>query len=207
MRQLQIKLEEIINHALKGCKGEYYYFDEKGIYRRISSIEAKEVLNNIYTRYDGSTFHFFYNNKVNMNIFNKALGRMKVGNNFDEFKEIYENIEFDHHIKPEGMDRFITKIDLPKFIKKPENQDLEVFDFIYIDVFVVTEWESDIYKYILENRKEITNRVVNKLKTNRRFKKFSIPINFLKLTKITYSRGQNFIRFVFELKELNNSHV
>ncbi len=207
MRELKISLEEIVNHALRNCRGKCYYFDENGIYKKISSTEARVILNNVYTRCDGSIFSRINNdirNKVNLNTFNKALGKMRVGDTFDELKELYQKVEFEHYERPEALDRFITKIDLPKFIRMPENQDSEVFDFIHIDAFVVTEWESDIYKYILKNRKKIIDKVVNRLKTDKCFKTYSVPINFLKLSEVTYSKSKNLIRFVFELK---NSHV
>lgn len=210
MRELKVNLEEIVNSAIRSCRGEFYYFDENGIYKKVSSTEAEKILNNVFIREDGSAFcSISYNirDTVNLNLFNKALGKLKIGDDFNKLRNIYQEIEFDFHERPEGLDRFITKIDSPQFIRMPQNQDLKVFDFIYIDVFVVTEWESDIYKYILANRKEITNKVINKLKNNKSFQKYSVPINFLKLTKCTYSKGQNFIRFVFELKKLNNSQA
>lgn len=210
MRELKISLKEIINHALRSYKGEYYYFDENGIYRSVPKEESKEILDNVYERLDGSTYYlikgYIVRKNVDLNAFISALAKLKLGESFDELKEIYQNLEFKHHEKPEGLDRFIMKIDSPIFLKMPENQELEVFDFIHIDVFVATEWESDIYKYILENKKEIINRVLEKLKTSREFNKYSVPINFLKLSKVTYSKSQNLIRFVFELKEVKNNH-
>ena len=210
MRELKINLQDVINHALRRYKGEYYYFDENGIYRSIPAKEAKKILDNVYERIDGSTFYIInsliYLN-VDMNVLTSSLAMLKLGESFDEFKEIYQKLEFKHHEKPNGLDRFITKIDSPRFVKMPENQELDVFDFIHIDVFVVTKWESDIYKYILENQKEIISRVLETIKTDKSFKKYSVPINFLKLAKVTYSKSQNLIRFVFELKEVRNNHA
>ena len=209
MRELEINLKEITNHALRSCGGKYYYFDENGVYRSIPVNEAKKILNNIYERVDGSTFYIMNNHifrNVDLNILRSSLVRLKLGESFDELKEIYQKMDFQPKEKPKGLDRFITKIDSPRFIKMPENQELKVFDFIHIDAFVVTEWESDIYKYILDNQKEIIKKVIKQLKNDRSFKKYCVPINFLKLTKVTYSKSQNLIRFVFELKEVKNNH-
>ena len=209
MRELGINLKEVINHALRSCKGQYYYFDKNGIYRNIPEKEAKEILDNVYERVDGSTFYMIKNHiawNVDLNILSSSLGRLKLGESFDDFKEIYQKVEFKHKEKPKGLDRFITKIDSPRFIRMPENRELEVFDFIHIDIFLVTEWENDVYTYILKNKKEIIRRVLEKIKNDRSFKKYSVPINFLKLAKVTYSKRQNLVRFVFELKEVKNNH-
>ncbi len=208
MRKLEVSLKEVTNHALRKFGGKYYYFDEKGIYNSIPEEEAKNILDNVYERVDGSTFYIMksYIRNVEMNVLISSLAKLKPGESFDEFKEIYQKIEFKHKEKLKGLERFITKIDSPRFIKMPENQELEVFDFIHVDVFVVTEWETDIYKYILENKKEIIYRVLKKIEADKSFKKYSVPINFLKLANITYSKRLNFIRFVFELKELKNNH-
>ena len=209
MRELGINLKAVINHALRSCKGQYYYFDENGIYRNIPEKEAKEILDNVYERANGSTFYMIKNHirwNVDLNILSSSLGRLKIGESFDDFKEIYQKVEFRHEEKPKGLDRFITKIDSPRFIRMPENRGLEVFDFIHIDIFLVTEWENDEYTYILKNKKEIIRRVLEKIKNDRSFKKYSVPINFLKLAKVTYSKRQNLVRFVFELKEVKNNH-
>ena len=209
MRKLEVSLKEVTNHALRKFGEKYYYFDENGIYKSIPEEEAKNILDNVYERFDGSTFYIMKSNiaiNVDINVLRSSLAKLKLGESFDEFKEIYQTIEFKHKEKPKGLERFITKIDPPRFIKMPENQELEVFDFIHVDVFVVTEWETDIYKYILENKKEIIYKVLKKIEADKSFKNYSVPINFLKLANITYSKRLNFIRFVFELKELKNNH-
>ena len=156
MRKLEVSLKEITNHALRKFGGKYYYFDENGIYKSIPEEEARNILDNVYERLEGSTFYIMNNyivKNVDMNLLKSSLAKLKLGESFDELKKIYQKIEFKHKEKPKGLERFITKIDSPRFIKMPENQELEVFDFIHVDVFVVTEWETDIYKYILENKK------------------------------------------------------
>ncbi len=145
-------------------------------------------------------------NKINLNRLKKVLGITAVGTSFDEFKEIYEKTKLEHHEKPKGLDRFITKIDKPQFIVADSNaKKSKVFDYIHIDVGIITEWESDIYKYICSNKDEIISRILEKIKESSSFKKYSVPINVLKLTDIKYSRRLNIIRCIFELKELKNS--
>lgn len=202
-RKMVADLKNFVNQAVRSCAGNYYYFDENGIYRSIKKEEAIDVLNNIYVRLDGSTYyiedmHILYN--MDANILRMAAKRLQVGETFEKFKELYETIEMQHHDMPQGLDRFITRIGLPEFIKSPEYKDRDVFDYIYVDVYIVTEWETDIKEYIIEHQKEIKRRVLDKIQKSKTFQKYGVSMNFLKLSYSTYSRRQHLIRFVFEFK-------
>lgn len=209
MQNLYIELEEVVNCALRGCKNEYYFFNEEGIYTKVSSEEAKDLLNNIYTRGDGSRYFTLSTSvscKINLNRLKKALGRTAVGTSFEEFKEIYEKTELEHHEKPKGLDRFITRIDNPRFSTVNSNYEKsKVFDYIHIDVGIITKWESDRKTYISSNRKEIISRILEKIKESRDFKKYGVPINVLRVTKMKYLEDGNIIECILELKELKNS--
>lgn len=210
MRELEVGLKELINKAVRSYQGEYYYFDEKGIYQKVEDKEALKILKNVFLREDGSTYYLIYNAiyKVeNANIFRSAISKLQVGQTFEDFKVIYGKTEIRRKEKPKGLDRFILKIDSPVFVRLPENSKSNVFDYIHVDVFVVSEWRSDIYEYIKKNQKDIKERVLKSLEKNKKFKKYAVPMNFLRLANATYSRRRNLIRFVFELKRLKHDHV
>lgn len=210
MRELELGLKDLLNKAVRSLRGEYYYFDENGIYQKVNEKEALKILKNVFQRIDGSTYYLIYDvfcKVENANIFRSAISKMQVGQTFEEFEVIYANTEIVKHEKPKGLDRFILKIDSPVFVRLPENSKPDVFDYIHVDVFVVSEWRSDIYEYIKENQKDIKERVLKSLEQDRKFKKYALPMNFLKLENATYSRRRNLIRFVFELKRLKHDHV
>lgn len=210
MRELELGLKDLLNKAVRSLRGEYYYFDEHGIYQKVKEKEALKILKNVFQRIDGSTYYGLYPEIYrleNANIFRSAISKMQVGQTFEDFKEIYGKTEIKRKEKPKGLDRFILKIDSPVFVRLPENSKPDVFDYIHVDVFVVSEWRSDIYEYIKENQKDIKERVLKSLEQDRKFKKYAVPMNFLKLANATYSRRRNLIRFVFELKRLKHDHV
>ncbi len=203
MRKLEVGLKALLNKAVRSLKGEYYYFDKNGIYQKVNEKEALKILKNVFQRIDGSTYYELYPEIYrleNANIFRVAISKMKVGQTFEEFEVIYANTEIVKHEKPKGLDRFILTIDSPVFIRLPENLKRSTFDYIHIDVFVVSEWQSDIYEYIKENQKSIKERVLKALEQDRKFKKYDVPVSFLRLSNATYSKRRNLIRFVFELK-------
>ena len=49
-------------------------------------------------------------------------------------------------------------------------------------------------------RREIYQRVIQRLEEDRQFKKYGVPINFLKLSDVTLFRDFS-MEFIFELKE------
>lgn len=104
-------------------------------------------------------------------------------------------------IKPEGVERFITKIGRPRFVRIPENYNQNTFDYIYVDVCIIHEWNKDKMEYIQKNVDEIKQKVCNKLDKNKQFKNFGVPLNFLKLSRLTV-KNNDIIEFVFEFKNI-----
>lgn len=193
-----LELKDVANMALRKCKGMYYYFDSEGVYQSLDEKEAVKLLKNVHAREDDSTFFILILPELNILKLQKALSTFPVGANFSQFKNKYWETQLDIRIKPEGLDRFITKIGKPIFGRKPENPKNDTFDYISVDVFVVSQWESDILKYIKANRKEIFKRALAKIEEP--IKKYGIPVNFLFISDATYSKRLNLIKLVFELK-------
>ena len=97
----------------------------------------------------------------------------------------------------------IAKINDPEFRCKPENPDKKsTFDYIIVDIALLTTWEGDKKAYIEENKKKLTQKVLEKIKENKKFLKYNVPINYLKVAKITLYNNRNNIQYILELKTL-----
>lgn len=85
----------------------------------------------------------------------------------------------------------------------PENQNKKTFDRIRIQVvlprYMFQTWD-ELKAAVQENRLEIDNRVLDKIKNDRQFIKFGIPVNFIKLTDVTLLRDHT-LEYIFELNE------
>lgn len=196
MRTLELK--DVVNLALYTQKAEYYFFGEDGVYKKISEKDAVKILPNVHRIY-GTTNLYLPSYTFNKAILHNVLKEFPLGSTFEQFRQKYFKVKLNNkHLKPNGLDRFITKIDRPFFCRKPENCKRNTFDYISVDVFVVSQWESDIRKYISENKEEIFRRALAKIEQP--IKKYGIPTNFLCISNATYSQRLNLIRLVFELK-------
>ena len=81
-----------------------------------------------------------------------------------------------------------------------ENDKKNTFDFIYLDINIVTQWPTSKKEYIQKNMSTIKKKAINKIKESGEFKKYGIPVNFLRITKC--SLNNDVIELIFELKEI-----
>jgi hypothetical protein len=98
-----------------------------------------------------------------------------------------------------SIDRFITKIESPIFVREPENQDKDTFDFIKMYANIISDW-PDKRKYIIANKKYIFQMVLDKLSTNKSFLRFGVPIGCLACTSLM-EREDATLEFIFEIKK------
>lgn len=203
------------NKVLRKRENKLYYFDENGVYRCIPIEEAKtkiekaEIkLDNIYMTGDNEIEYRYWELcedmgiQMSYNLLKKAICKLNEGDTIEVFSSYLSTVTLDKHSKPQGVDRFITKIENPEFVREPENIKKNTFDFIHVEVNIVTEWEQDRMQYIRDNENEIKKMVINKIENSKRFQKFGIPTNLLNLSKCTLSDKYNFIQFVFEVKKI-----
>lgn len=199
----------LTNVVLRKLRNEVYYFDENGIYRCSPIDEINDTVKmNLFNIFGTTCWDRFANytlifGNLNQRSLEEIINNLNEG---DSIKKFYEQLSTVKTIKgserrPQGVERFITKIKKPMFIKEPENYRKNSFDFIFIEANIITNWEKDRMQYIKENKDKIIDMVISKLEKNISFKKYGIPINFLKLSKITVSLKYNYIQFVFELKK------
>lgn len=117
------------------------------------------------------------------------------------YKELEKVEEIKKPVRHKEIEKFITRIEKPMFMRDPENGRKNSFDFIVIEVNIATTFQNKI-QYIKDNKGEIINMVVSKLENDSSFKKYGVPINFLKLSSMKLRERYNYIQFVFELKEI-----
>ncbi len=206
MREL---LEKIAYTAIRLKKGMVYFFDNDGIYNRVSVEQGKKIiLKGLLFRNDGSAY--LYNDLGNITGTNnkvlskKAICQLKIGDNIERLEYYLKNVQFEHHEKPQGLDRFITKIKKPEYIKSPENERIErlinVFDYIHIDINIVSEWEEDRRKYIEKHENDILQRAIEMVENDENFKRYGVTVNILKVGIVTLTR-RNTLDVVIEVKE------
>ena len=112
-------------------------------------------------------------------------------------------------IEEKELDRFVTRIEKPDFIRYPENDNKDTFDMIKICVNTCSEWK-DKRQYIKHNIKYIYQMVIDKLKNNKSFQKYDVPIGCLAVTSVHETQDSS-LMFVLELKkelrELNRREI
>lgn len=202
-------LKDLTDVILRVKKGKVYYFDSKGIYRSTSVQRAWSLKNssvigkNGKRRLDAIVIVMEYFDYENGSLLIKAICSLKEGDTIEKFKQILETVEYEERPKPSGIERFVTKIEKPVFERVPENPKTNTFDYIIVDVNIVTDWDEDRREYIQKHRKEIFEKALQKVEGDRTFQRFGIPINFLRISTVTLKRD-SVLEFILELKQLNN---
>ena len=146
----------------------------------------------------------YYKNEcgVSDTVFFSCVNKLKIGDNI----EYLDQLIFDKKYKPHKLEtKASTNIIIgnPKitFVKKPENMVPNTFDYIHMDLLLNPSVNMNTKeKWIMSNQNEIKCFLLDYLSNNKRYQKYDIPIGFLKLSKITFSKTSNLIRAVFDLK-------
>lgn len=174
--------------------------------------------------YDGripvNNYEFFFidyysqngNKRINRLLCKMYMAALEEGDTYDIMQkkipvilERWKNIEnkrFEpdtRSIKEKELDRFDTRIERPLFIRYPENDNKDTFDMIKIAVYTCSEWK-DKRQYIKHNIKYIYQFVIDKLKNNKSFQNYDVPIGCLAVTSVHETQDYG-IMFVLELKK------
>lgn len=195
----------VINTPICQHIGKTYYFSEDEVY----TLDKKPGR----FPYEGRTKFNIFKIKgetcFNMTVWSKAASRFEVGMTLNECVGIFLQTELVHNVPQElsPIDRLVQGIAPPIYERVPGNNDEATFDRIRMTVglprYQFHSWEAlqdEVKKY----QKEIFRRVVQKIETDRQFKRFGIPIGFLKLSNVMLMRDFS-LEFIFELKELKNT--
>ena len=162
-----------------------YYFNEDEVYSldkesRLFPYQGRVKFNMFIVR--GSGF--------NMNVWNKAASQFEVGMTLEQCIRIFLQTELTRNTQqePSALDKLVQHISPPVFEREPENQNNSTFDRIRITVglsrYLFSSWE-DLKREVETYRSEIYQRVVQKLENDRQFKRYGVPINFIKLSDVT----------------------
>lgn len=191
----------VIYSPISQRAGNTYYFNEKEIY----SLDKKSELFPYEKQPKFNIFNAQYETCFNTQVWRKAISQFEVGMTLTECISIFLQTELVHRASQEvfPVDRLVQSITSPIYERVPGNTNKATFDRIRIAVGVpryqFDSWD-DLRNEINRYQPEIYQRVVEKLEKNRQFKKYGVPISFLKLSDVTLRRDCS-IEFIFELKE------
>ncbi len=190
----------VINAPISQREGNTYYFNENEVY----SLDTKSERFPYEKRIKHSLFNAEYETCINMNVWHKAVSQFEVGMTLGECISIFLKSELIHGVpqNQSPLDRLVQSISSPIYERVPENQDETTFDYIRMTVglprYKFDSWEAlqdEVKKY----QREIYQQVVQKLENDRQFKRYGVPINFIKLSDVIFRRDFS-LEFIWELK-------
>lgn len=189
----------VLNTPIAQRKGNTYYFDKNEVY----SLDKKSQL----FPYEKGVKDNLYGARcwgiINMNVWHKAVSSFKVGETLKECVEVFLKTERVIHAPQElsPVDRLIQHISPAVYERVPENEDKSTFDRIRVTVGLPRShfgsWEAlenEVQKY----QHEIYQRVIQKVEKDRRFRKYGVSINLLKLSNAVLPHDFS-MEFIFEL--------
>ena len=155
----------------------------------------------------------------NYTLVKKIIGRLKIGDSISDLYRYAKIVDLEEHEKPKGIERFLTvSIKSSDFERDPDNKNLKTFDRIRISCGILSS--SDFFDkleddeinqqntikkkqsiYVRKNYILIVRHILNKIENSRLFKKYGIPINFLRVTNFSLKNDSS-IQVLFELKGL-----
>lgn len=191
----------VINAPISQRAGNTYYFNKNEVY----SFDRKSEMFPYDKQLKYNVFKAEYEACLNINVWRKAVSQFEVGMTLKECVEIFLQTELAHNLpqEPSPTDRLVQYIARPIYERSPGNSNSATFDHIRMTVglprYQFNSWkalQNEVKKY----QHEIYQRAVQKLEKDRGFKKYGIPINFLKLSNVILLRDFS-MELIFELKE------
>lgn len=190
----------VINKPISQRGGKTYYFNKNEVY----TLDKEPRL----FPYEGRIKFCIFEVRgdcFNMNVWQKAVSQFEVGTTLKDCIEVFLKTEIVYRVprEPSSIDRLVQHISPPTYERAPENPDESTFDYIRMIVglprYRFDSWET-LKDEVKKHRSEIYQRVLQRLKIDRQFKSYGVPINFLKASNIIL-RCDYAIEFIFELKE------
>lgn len=205
---------KMINTVYRVFRGNLYYFNSEGIYtcERIKDVLPKDIAikeveiakgRNIITCLPYSSIYVKEMLGIReYNVFQKAFSQMKPGDTIENLKEYCNrNIEYAKKPKREGVRRFITKVQKPKFVCEQGGKNKEsAYDYISVDANIVSEWKMDKETYIKEHVREIGKAILEEVATKRLFLEYEIPaFEQLQIKDVTLNEEINVLYYTFNV--------
>jgi len=191
----------IINSPVRQIAGDTYFFNDNEIYTldKGSKVFAYEG------RLKFKLFKIRGYTSFNMNIWSKAVKHFKAGMSLTDCIKIFldTTLEYKPTVDLPYLDRLIQHINAPEYERIPENSNAATFDrirvFVGLPQFMFQSWD-ELKKAVQENRVEIDRRVLEKIESDRQFKKYGIPINFISLSTVLLRHNYS-LEYIFELRD------
>lgn len=190
----------VLNTPISQRAGKTYYFNQNEVY----SLDEGAKLFPYERRIKFNMFYVCGESCFNVNVWRKAVSQFEVGMTLKECVGVFLKTELVYRIpqEPSPVDRLVQYIAPPIYERVPENKNVSTFDRIRVTVglprYQFDSWETlrgEVKKY----QHEIYQRVIQKVGTDRQFKKYGVPVNFLKLSEVVLRRDFS-IEFILELK-------
>ena len=222
--KIRLPVENLVflpNFALPNmsCRGSktIRYFDQNGIFHSKVCYKGTDLPTGIqgvsvYSWDHGFFFidnaenarQFFSGTSPNLNLLSSAISKMNEGDTWERFVSVCEEAHFDKKPNLTEFERLIGEIDTPNFERVPENKNKSTFDFIRIFVSINDIYDDRVLtkEAVRKYQPQITSVVLQRLEKNKQFQKYGVPVNFLKLSRLTLTH-QNMLEYLFELKITN----
>lgn len=189
--------EGVCMAPIRKIKSSVYYFDTDRIYRKDQGLifeNAAELRRR----------NLWCCRLVNMGIWYKASTQFQEGASLRECIDLFFRTEL--LAVPQAhtlLERFVTRIEPASYEREPGNWNDRTFDrirvYVNLSQTLYTDWD-ELKQAIREHRKDIDRMVLDKIANDRRFRKYGIPINSLKLS-VLLLRRERCLEYIFELKD------
>ena len=186
---------------------EVHYFDEDGYFHVDTPENTIDKIEGVIRRENGTyyvaeTLRKFIGPGEDAILFRKALSKLKENDTWEEFLLICENIRYEARTpeEPSFLSRFIARIERPEFIRVPENQNSETFDFVKVRLCLASITEN-IPQSVKDNFAEIHDMALEKIRCSKSFQRYGVPVNILRLTNAIITK-QQVLEQTYELKEV-----
>lgn len=191
----------VLNSPIRQVGGNTYFFNDEEIY----TLDQGSQLFKYEGKHRFSLFQVKDYTSFNNNVWSKAMKQFQPGMTLTECIRLFLDTKLE--IKPDVelpfIERLIQRVDAPEYERVPENQNEATFDRIRVYVglprYMFKTW-GELKAAVMENRAEIDRRVLQKIETDRHFKKYKVPINFIKLSTVLLRRTYA-LEYIFELRE------
>lgn len=209
--QKSYPIKDLKNMVVRRIGKKYIFFNKDEVVETLDKTEiVKSDVVNLWVDIYG--FLQFSNSKAPIFIWREfskemlltmAYSKLKNGDTVEDLRRYYKNSKIHKREPLEELDRFVTKIEQPKFFRVPGNTNVSTFDYIYVDVNLAVTWKYDKEEYYIKNKKKIDEMVLDKIGKSFRFKKCEVTTNMLKLSRLSLKNERRILEFVFELKEVS----
>lgn len=205
---------DVRNKMLRKCRGKVYFFDKDFIWRSIPVSEANKL---IYDTKWHDEFEIGHQKRKlfkdsDFRVVNKILPKLQIGDHISKLIELAEQTTIEVKTEEERekekekelknrseIENFIIRVRPPEIYRTKDNKKKKTFDFIEVTI-LIRESFPEKKKFIEQHKKELFQMAVDKIKDNKRFQSFGIPIGTLCVKSIQLFSDSSLV-WIFELKK------